>query len=138
MYEILDDISKGKGNKEQIDLLKELAHVIKDTTMCGLGQTAPNPVLSTLKYFHDEYITHIDNKQCPAGVCKELISYSINENCTGCGACSKACPEGAISGKKKEMHVIDQSKCIKCGACKNACKFDAVYITNATAVLKES
>ena len=129
MYEILDDISKGKGNKEQIDLLEDLAHVIKDTTMCGLGQTAPNPVLSTLKYFHDEYITHIDNKQCPAGVCKELISYSINDNCTGCGACSKACPEGAISGKKKKMHVIDQSKCIKCGACKSTCKFEAIDIT---------
>jgi len=128
MYEILDDISKGKGTLAHLDLLEELAHVVKDTAMCGLGQTAPNPVLSTLRYFHDEYVAHIENNQCPAGVCKELITYSINENCTGCMLCLQACPEEAISGKKKERHVIDPDKCIKCGACKSICKFDAVDV----------
>jgi NADH:ubiquinone oxidoreductase subunit F (NADH-binding)/(2Fe-2S) ferredoxin len=128
MYEILDDISKGEGTVDHLDLLKELAHVVKDTAMCGLGQTAPNPVLSTLQYFHDEYVAHIENNQCPAGVCKELITYSINENCTGCLLCLQACPEEAITGKKKERHAIDQNKCIKCGGCKSICKFEAVDV----------
>jgi len=128
MYEILDDISKGKGTLAHLDLLEELAHAVKDTTMCGLGQTAPNPVLSTLRYFHDEYVEHIKNNRCPAGVCKELITYSINENCTGCMLCLQACPEEAISGKKKERHVIDAKKCIKCGVCKSICKFEAVDV----------
>ena len=126
MYEILDDISKGKGTLAHLDLLKELANVVKDTAMCGLGQTAPNPVLSTLRYFQKEYVEHIRNNRCPAGVCKELITYSINKNCTGCMLCLKECPEEAISGKKKERHSIDPNKCIKCGACKGICKFDAV------------
>jgi NADH-quinone oxidoreductase subunit F len=129
MYEILDDVSRGEGTREKLDLLDELANVVKDTTMCGLGQTAPNPVLSTLRFFHDEYVQHIEKGKCPAGVCKELITYSINEECTGCGACLKACPEDAITGKKKERHSIDQEKCIKCGACKSVCKFDAVDVT---------
>ncbi len=128
MYEILDDISNGNGTLEHMDLLKELAEVVKDTTMCGLGQTASNPVLSTLRYFADEYIEHIENKHCPAGVCKGLITYSINENCVGCQVCIKACPEGAISGEKKQRHVIDANKCIKCGACKGVCKFEAVDV----------
>jgi len=128
MFEILDDISKGKGTLESLDLLEELAAVVKDTTMCGLGQTASNPVLSTLRYFRDEYAEHILNKRCPAGVCKELIAYSINDNCTGCMVCLRACPEEAITGKKKELHVIDMSKCIKCGACKSVCKFDAIDV----------
>jgi len=128
MYEILDDISSGKGTLEHLGLLDELAHVVKDTTMCGLGQTAPNPVLSTLRYFHEEYVEHITNKRCPAGVCKELVTYSINENCTGCMMCVKTCPQKAISGKKKERQVIDQSACIKCGACKDVCKFGAVDV----------
>jgi len=128
MYEILDDIANGKGRREDLDLLEELALAVKDTAMCGLGQTAPNPVLSTLRYFRDEYLEHIENKRCPAGVCKELITYSINENCTGCGACVKACPEDAISGEKKQRHAIDQNKCIKCGACRSICKFDAVDV----------
>jgi len=128
MYEILDDISGGKGTLSHLELLEELAHVVKDTAMCGLGQTAPNPVLSTLRYFRDEYLEHIKNNRCPAGVCKELITYAINENCTGCMLCLQACPEGVISGKKKELHVIDQSKCIKCGACRSVCKFDAVDV----------
>jgi len=128
MFEILDDITKGQGTLESLDLLEELAVVVKDTTMCGLGQTAANPVLSTLRYFRDEYAEHILNKRCPAGVCKELVTYSINENCTGCMLCLKACPEEAITGKKKELHVIDMSKCIKCGACKSVCKFEAVDV----------
>ena len=128
MYEILDDISKGNGTLEQLDLLAELADVVKDTTMCGLGQTASNPVLSTLRYFRDEYIEHIEKKHCPAGVCKELLNYSINENCVGCQACVKACPEEAISGEKKQQHTIDTAKCIKCGACRSICKFEAVDV----------
>lgn len=128
MFEILDDITNGKGTLEHLDLLEELAYAVKDTTMCGLGQTAPNPVLSTLQYFRDEYIEHIKNKRCPAGVCKELITYSINEKCSGCLACLRVCPEVAISGEKKKPHVIDLDKCIKCGACKSVCKFDAVEV----------
>lgn len=127
-YEILDDISNGKGTYEQLDLLEELAYVIKDTTMCGLGQTAPNPVLSTLKYFRNEYDAHIKDKRCPAGVCKELITFSINDNCTGCMVCIRSCPENAITGLKGKLHVIDHDLCIKCGACKSVCKFDAVDV----------
>ncbi len=128
MYEILDDISKGRGRLDQLDLLEELARTVKDASMCGLGKTAPNPVLSTLRYFHSEYLVHIENKQCPAGVCKELITYSINENCTGCHACVGACPEGAITGEKKHPHTIDSMKCIKCGACRSVCKFEALDV----------
>lgn len=128
MHEILDDISSGKGTLDSLKLLEELALVVKDATMCGLGQTAPNPVLSTLRYFHDEYVEHIENKRCPAGVCKELITYSINDECPGCLACITVCPEKAITGKKKEIHVIDQEKCIKCGACRSICKYDAVDV----------
>jgi len=128
MYEILDDISKGNGTLEQLDLLEQLAHAVKDTTMCGLGQTASNPVLSTLRYFRDEYISHIEKRRCPAGVCKELITYSINENCTGCQRCAKVCPPRAITGERKERHVIDAAKCIKCGTCRGVCKFEAVAV----------
>jgi NADH:ubiquinone oxidoreductase subunit F (NADH-binding)/(2Fe-2S) ferredoxin len=128
MYEILEDISEGRGTPEHLDLLEELAEAVRDTTMCGLGQTAANPVLSTLRYFRDEYMEHVNNKKCPAGVCKELVTYSISENCTGCMLCLKACPEDAISGEKKARHVIDPDKCIKCGACASVCKFDAVDV----------
>ncbi len=128
MYEILEDISSGKGRPEQLPLLKELAEVVKDTSMCGLGQTAPNPVLSTLRYFSEEYLSHIEKKKCPAGVCKNLIAYFINPNCVGCQLCLKNCPANAITGSKKERHVIDPGKCIKCGACKAVCKSDAVEI----------
>ncbi|UCD93818.1 MAG: NADH-quinone oxidoreductase subunit NuoF [Candidatus Zixiibacteriota bacterium] len=128
MHEILVDICDGKGKTSDIDLLEELALVVKDTTMCGLGQTASNPVLSTLRYFRDEYIEHIENLRCPAGVCKELITYSINEDCTGCLACLSMCPEKAITGEKKELHVIDAEKCIRCGACVSVCKYDAVDV----------
>jgi len=129
MYELLDDISAGRGDLEKLDLLRELALTVQDASMCGLGQTAANPVLSTLHYFHEEYVEHIENKRCPAGCCKPLITFSINENCKGCGACARACPEQAVSGRKGERHTIDPAKCIKCGACRNACKFDAVDVT---------
>jgi ferredoxin len=128
MYEILDDISRGQGTIEQLRLLEELAYVLKDTAMCGLGQTAPNPVLSTLRYFLYEYVEHIKNKRCPAGVCRELITFSINENCTGCGACVRACPAEAITGEKKERHAINSAMCIKCGACRSVCKSEAVDV----------
>jgi NADH:ubiquinone oxidoreductase subunit F (NADH-binding) len=128
MYEILEDISSGKGRPEQLHLLKELAEVVKDTSMCGLGQTAANPVLSTLHYFSEEYLTHIEKKRCPAGVCKNLIAYFINPNCIGCQLCLKNCPAEAITGAKKEQHVIDLGKCVRCGACRAVCKSDAVEI----------
>ena len=126
MWEILDDISRGKGTHEHLDLLEELALVVKDTSMCGLGQTASNPVLTTLRYFRDEYLTHVDRKYCPASVCRDLFAYRvIVEKCTGCALCVKVCPNGAISGPRKEPHSLDQSKCIKCRACFEVCKFDA-------------
>jgi NADH:ubiquinone oxidoreductase subunit F (NADH-binding) len=129
MYEILDDVSRGKGTLEQLQLLEELAHVVRDTTMCGLGQTAPNPVLSTLRYFRQEYVEHVENRRCPAGVCKELITYSINEDCTGCQACVRVCPADAITGEKKQRHTIDPEACIRCGACRSACRFEAIDVT---------
>ncbi len=129
MWEIVKDISEGKGKEENIALLEELALATKNASMCGLGQTAANPVLSTLRYFKDEYMVHVREKKCPAGVCKDLITYSIiAENCTGCLACLKVCPQEAIAGELKKVHVIDQEKCIKCGACFEACNFDAIRI----------
>ena len=128
MHEILDDIAQGRGTLEQLDLLEELALVVKDTTLCGLGQTAANPVLSTLRHFRDEYVEHIENRRCPAGVCKPLISYSINENCSGCQACVKNCPTEAVFGARKQRQTIDAVKCIKCGTCRSVCKEDAVEV----------
>jgi len=129
MYEIVTDISEGKGKEGDIELLEKLANVVKDASMCGLGQTGANPVLSTIRYFRDEYEAHIKYKRCPAAVCKEIIQYSIDEEkCTGCMACIKACPQGAITGEKKKPHKIDQSKCIKCGVCSEICKFDAIMV----------
>jgi len=126
MLEILNRIVEGKGSLEDLDTLEELSETIKDTSLCGLGQTAPNPVISTLKYFRDEYEAHFTAKTCPAGVCQALLSYVITENCRGCTKCVKVCPVDAISGKVKEVHEIDQDKCIKCGACIEACPFDAI------------
>ena len=130
MSEILTDICEGRGKEGDIELLEELSEVMKDTSMCGLGRTAPNPVLTTIHYFGEEYDAHIKEKKCPAHVCKALIEYYIDaEKCTGCLACLKACPEGAISGEKEEVHVINTEKCSKCGICYDTCKFDAVIIS---------
>ena len=127
MYEILDRITKGQGTLEDIDKLEELCYYIKENSLCGLGQTAPNPVLSTLRYFRDEYIAHVVDKKCPAGVCKALLSYVIDpDKCRGCTLCARTCPNGAIEGVVKEPHVIRPDKCIKCGACMEKCKFGAI------------
>jgi NADH:ubiquinone oxidoreductase subunit F (NADH-binding)/(2Fe-2S) ferredoxin/Pyruvate/2-oxoacid:ferredoxin oxidoreductase delta subunit len=129
MLEILQRITEGKGVIEDLDSLKELAPMIKDASLCGLGQTAPNPVLTTLNYFYDEYRAHIEQKRCPAGVCKALIRYEIDpKTCTGCSLCRKACPQNAITGKAKEPHALNQPLCIKCGICYSECKFDAIQI----------
>lgn len=127
LLEILEKITSGNGEMEDLDKLEELANYIKSASLCGLGQTAPNPVISTLRYFRDEYIAHIVDKKCPAGVCKKLLSYSIDpDKCKGCTLCSRVCPAGAINGKVKEPHVIDTTKCVKCGACMEKCKFGAI------------
>ncbi len=129
MLQILSSICDGKATMEDMDTLEELCESIKRTALCGLGNSAPNPVLTTLKYFRDEYESHIKDKKCPAGVCKELIEYSVDEEkCVGCTKCAKECPEQAISGEKKKSHTIDQTKCIKCGVCYEGCKFDAILI----------
>lgn len=129
MLEILTRITKGEGKPEDIEKLEYLAENIRKSSLCGLGQTAPNPVLTTLKYFKHEYLAHINDKKCPAGKCTALISYSITDACVGCGACIKACPADAITGEKKKLHSINPDKCVKCGQCLNACKFKAVKVS---------
>jgi NADH:ubiquinone oxidoreductase subunit F (NADH-binding)/Pyruvate/2-oxoacid:ferredoxin oxidoreductase delta subunit len=129
MYEILDDICAGDATVQDLTLLWELAHVVKDTTQCGLGQRAANPVLSTLRYFSEEYLAHLEHGRCPAGVCRALITFAINENCQGCDACAPACPQGAITGTSQQRHRIDPDKCRKCGSCRSVCQTDAVYVT---------
>lgn len=127
LLEILNKITEGNGTMEDITKMEELCYYIKENALCGLGQTAPNPVLSTLRYFKDEYIAHVVDKKCPAGVCKSLLSYTIDpDKCKGCTLCSRVCPAGAITGKVKEAHIIDLSKCVKCGACMEKCKFGAI------------
>ena len=126
LLELLEKITSGNGTEEDLDKLQELSHVIKDTSLCGLGQTAPNPVLSTMHNFWDEYVAHVRDKKCPSGKCTDLVRYMINEKCIGCTACSRVCPVSCISGQVKVKHEINQNACIKCGACYNACKFSAI------------
>ncbi len=129
MHGLLTDIVEGKGGVEDLELLEDLAEVVKDTSLCQLGATAPNPILTTLRYFRDEYEAHIKDKRCPAKVCKALITFDIDaDKCVGCQQCAKKCPVEAISGEAKEVHVIDQETCIKCGICQDTCKFEAVEV----------
>ncbi|MBS3817148.1 MAG: NADH-quinone oxidoreductase subunit NuoF [Candidatus Thermoplasmatota archaeon] len=128
MLEMLDDFSEGEGTAEDIERLRYLADKINSHSLCGLGQTAPNPVLTTLRYFEDEYEAHLEEDTCPAAVCKELIEYSITDDCIGCGQCAQECPEDAITGESQEKHEIDQEVCIKCGACQEVCPVDAVEV----------
>jgi NAD-dependent dihydropyrimidine dehydrogenase PreA subunit len=129
MLEILTRICNGSGEEKDIVLLEELGVMMQRFSLCGLGTSAPNPVLTTILYFRDEYEKHIRDKKCPAGVCKPLFHYEIDEvACTGCRVCFRKCPQEAVSGEKKKPHTIDQEKCIKCGICYDACKFEAVKI----------
>jgi NADP-reducing hydrogenase subunit HndC len=127
LHEMLEKITNGHGTMEDLDKMEELCYYIKENALCGLGQTAPNPVLSTLRSFKDEYVAHVVDKKCPSGVCKALLSYVIEaDKCKGCTLCARVCPNNAIEGKVKEVHLIDQSKCIKCGACMEKCRFGAI------------
>ncbi|MDR2911209.1 MAG: NADH-quinone oxidoreductase subunit NuoF [Bacteroidales bacterium] len=130
LHEILKKITEGKGEPADIERLKALGNVIKDTSLCGLGQTAPNPVLSTISNFEDEYLAHVNEKRCPAGQCKALLKYEVDENlCTGCTLCFRNCPVGAITGERRQPHHVNQSLCIKCGVCLEKCKFNAILLT---------
>jgi NADH:ubiquinone oxidoreductase subunit F (NADH-binding)/Pyruvate/2-oxoacid:ferredoxin oxidoreductase delta subunit len=130
MNHILIRICEGHGEDGDIELLEELSDTMRDTALCALGTTAPNPVLSTIRYFREEYEAHISDRRCPAGVCTALITYAIDpDRCTGCGACLKVCPVGAITGEKKQPHRLDCVSCIKCGACREVCAFEAVTVT---------
>ncbi|HIY77470.1 MAG TPA: 4Fe-4S binding protein, partial [Candidatus Borkfalkia excrementavium] len=127
LYEMLCKVTDGTATMEDLDKMEELCYYIKENALCGLGQTAPNPVLSTLHYFRDEYEAHVRDKKCPAGVCKKLLKYHIvADKCKGCTLCARNCPVGAISGTVKQPHVIDANKCIKCGVCMEKCRFGAI------------
>jgi NADH-quinone oxidoreductase subunit F len=129
MLEIVTDITEGRGRPEHLALLDDLGETLAETSLCALGKTARNPVASTLRHFREEYEAHIHDRRCPAGVCRALIGYEINQDtCTGCGACLRACPHGAVTGTKKEPHSIDPALCAKCGICRDECKFDAVIV----------
>ena len=129
MLKMLTDIVEGRGTMETLTKLEELAKAVQKTSLCALGKTAPNPVLSTLQHFRDEYLAHVVEKRCPAGVCKALARYEIDAaKCKGCGMCKRACPVQAINGAVGKPHQIDPNKCVKCGNCKNTCKFGAVSV----------
>jgi NADH-quinone oxidoreductase subunit F len=129
MLEIVTDITEGRGKPGQISLLEELGYTVTETALCGLGKTAANPVLSTLRYFREEYEVHISQKHCPAGVCQALITYKIDpERCTGCGLCKHTCSHDAIIGEKKQVYAIDLQLCQKCGICRSECKFEAIQV----------
>jgi ferredoxin len=128
LHGLLTDISEGRGTHETLQRIEELAMTVKATSLCALGTTAVNPVQSTLKYFRDEYLAHVERRRCPARICKALITYRINDKCNGCTLCAKRCPQGAILGEKKGLHRITQEKCIKCGICLEVCNQDAVWV----------
>ncbi len=129
MLHLLENITKGEGREEDLELIKELANTMQKGSLCALGKLAPNPVLSTMRFFLEEFTAHIQEKRCPAGVCRTLIRYFIHSDaCIGCGNCRKACPTEAVKGQKKEPHMIEQEKCTRCGACLEACRFDAVMV----------
>ena len=129
MHEILDYITRGYGEEGDIELLESLGQAVKAGSLCGLGQTAPNPVLTTIRYFREEYEAHVKDKRCPAGVCKELITfYIVPEKCPGCTLCARYCADKAISGEKGKPYVIDPDKCGRCGVCREVCNYDAVLV----------